>query len=87
MTNTIISYTATALFSMLVIDNFENPLLCGACFFLTKNTTIAVITATAKTTKTKTDTDTPAITATPGPCCPPAAESGLTSVAFSIDGS
>ena len=65
----IIFYTATVFFSMLVIDTFENPLLCGVCFFHTTYTTTA-----AKTTKTRTNADAPAITATPGPCCPPNAK-------------
>ena len=62
---------------MLVIDNFVNPLPCGATFFLTTYTTIAVTTAAANSTKTLTETDTPAITATPGPWCPPNVESAL----------
>ena len=59
------SYTATGLLSVLITDNRVNPLLCGACFFLTKYTTTAVMIAAADSrTKATIVTDTPAITAT-----------------------
>ena len=75
------SYTGTGLLSVLITGNRVNPLLCGACFFLTKYTTTAVMTAAAANrTKATIVTDTPTITATPFPCfppLPPSAESAL----------